>query len=55
LIISGIGLYFDIYHISAGYDSPYMKYLFIVGIAMFLWFGMKKYKVHQIDDNIFKE
>jgi uncharacterized membrane protein YhaH (DUF805 family) len=46
ILISSLGLYFDVENVSGGYDSPYMRYFFIVAIVGFLWFGMRKFRAH---------
>jgi len=44
ILFSSLGLYFDVYDENGGYDSPYMRYYFIVGILGFLWFFWRIYK-----------
>jgi len=47
ILISSLGLYFDVENVSGGYDSSYLRYFFIVAIVGFLWFGMRKFGAHQ--------
>jgi hypothetical protein len=47
IFVSVLGLYFDVEDVDGGYDSPYMRYLFIVAIIGFLWFGIRKFKAQQ--------
>jgi len=47
ILVSGLGLYFDVANVSGGYNAPYMRYFFIVAIVGFLWFGMRKFRAHQ--------